>query len=170
MRITTREQAIEDLSIFGIKEPYTYLLDIVPLIEMIWADGEAHDSELAILDEYLHKRVQQINWIQNRADLKKSHGEQEGASMKSAFFRLRIGLVIILVLGCSSIKSLTQGEIGQPISTVIDRLGPASRVHSDGNGGTVYIWEQWFPTGYGGKRLWSNTYFVDSNGFIYEWR
>ena len=61
MSITTREEAIEDLSLFGIKEPYTYLIDIIPLIEMIWADGEAHESELAILDEYLHKRVQQIN-------------------------------------------------------------------------------------------------------------
>ncbi len=61
MRITTREQTIEDLSMFGIKEPYTYLIDIIPLIEMIWADGEAHESELAILDEYLHKRMQQIN-------------------------------------------------------------------------------------------------------------
>ena len=61
MRITTREQAIEDLSMLGIKEPQIYLIDIIPLIEMIWADGEAHESELAILDEYLHKRVQQIN-------------------------------------------------------------------------------------------------------------
>ncbi len=56
MSTPTREEAIEDLSRFGIKEPYTYLLDIIPLIEMIWADGEAHDSELAVLDEYLHKR------------------------------------------------------------------------------------------------------------------
>ncbi len=61
MRMTTREEAIQDLSLFGIKDPYTYLIDIIPLIEMIWADGEAHESELAILDEYLHKRVQQIN-------------------------------------------------------------------------------------------------------------
>jgi hypothetical protein len=93
----------------------------------------------------------------------------ESAPMKSAFFRLTIGLVIIIVLGCSSIKSLTQGEIGQPISTVMDRLGPASRVHSDGKGGTVYIWERWISTGYGGGHLWSNTYFVDSNGIIYKW-
>jgi hypothetical protein len=61
MRIATREQAIEDLTMYGIKEPYTYLLDVIPLIEMIWADGEVHESELAILNEYLHKRVQQIN-------------------------------------------------------------------------------------------------------------
>ncbi len=61
MRMTTREEAIQDLSLFGIKEPNAYLIDIIPLIEMIWADGEAHESELAILDEYLHKRVQQIN-------------------------------------------------------------------------------------------------------------
>jgi hypothetical protein len=59
--MTTRQEAIEDLSMFGIKGPYIYLLDTIPLIEMIWADGEAHESELAILDEYLHKRVQQIN-------------------------------------------------------------------------------------------------------------
>ncbi len=61
MSILTRQEAIEDLSMFGIKEPYTYLVDIIPLIEMIWADGEAHESELAILNEYFHKHVQQIN-------------------------------------------------------------------------------------------------------------
>jgi hypothetical protein len=61
MKITTRKQAIEDLSTFGIKEPQSYLVDIIPLVEMIWADGEVQESELAILDEYLHKRVQQIN-------------------------------------------------------------------------------------------------------------
>ena len=61
MSITTLQEAIEDLNLFGIKEPYTYLIDIIPLVEMIWADGEAHESELAILDEYLHKRIQQIN-------------------------------------------------------------------------------------------------------------
>jgi hypothetical protein len=40
MRIATREQAIEDLRMFGIKEPYTYLVDIIPLVEMIWRKGE----------------------------------------------------------------------------------------------------------------------------------
>jgi hypothetical protein len=59
--MTNRQEAIEDLRMFGIKELYTYLRDIIPLVEMIWANGEAHESELAILDEYLHKRVQQIN-------------------------------------------------------------------------------------------------------------
>jgi hypothetical protein len=59
--MTTRQEAIKELSLFGIKEPQTYLVDIVPLIEMIWADGEVQESELAIFNEYLHKRVQQIN-------------------------------------------------------------------------------------------------------------
>ncbi len=55
MSITTFQEAIEDLNLFGIKEPYTYLIDIIPLIEMIWADGEAHESELAILDEMVQQ-------------------------------------------------------------------------------------------------------------------
>ena len=58
---TTRKEAIEDLSMFGIEEPQAYLVDIIPLVEMFWADGEVQESELAILDEYLHERVRQIN-------------------------------------------------------------------------------------------------------------
>ena len=61
MTITTRKQAIEDLSMFGIKEPQAYLVDIIPLVEVIWAEGEVQESELPILDEYLHERVRQIN-------------------------------------------------------------------------------------------------------------
>ena len=59
--MTTRKHAIEDLRMYGIKKPQTYLVDIIPLVEMIWADGEVQESELAILDEYLHERVRQIN-------------------------------------------------------------------------------------------------------------
>jgi hypothetical protein len=46
MRIATREQAIEDLRMFGIKEPYTYLLDIIPLVEMIWRKGALQSENL----------------------------------------------------------------------------------------------------------------------------
>jgi len=59
--MTTRQEAVEDLSMFGIEDPKTYLVDMIPLAEMIWADGEVQESEFAILDEYLHERVQQIN-------------------------------------------------------------------------------------------------------------
>ena len=63
-----------------------------------------------------------------------------------------------------------QAEIGQPISTITDRLGPPLRVSSDGKGGTVYVWEQWVPNPEGGGHIWSYTYWADSNGIIYKWR
>jgi hypothetical protein len=44
MSIPNRHEAIEDLGIFGINEPYTYLFDIIPLFEMIWADDDAHEK------------------------------------------------------------------------------------------------------------------------------
>jgi len=59
----TRQEAIKDLSMLGIKEPQIYLLDIIPLVEMMWADGELQQSELALLDGYVCKRVRQINEI-----------------------------------------------------------------------------------------------------------
>jgi len=89
--------------------------------------------------------------------------------MNSIFFKLMIALLLFSSIGCSSIKNLTQDGIGQPISTIMDRFGPPSRVSSDGKGGTVYTWEQWFPDAYG-RHLWSNTYLVDSKGIIYKWR
>ena len=85
------------------------------------------------------------------------------------FFKLGILLLLILTFGCSLISELRQDGIGQPISTMIDRLGPPSRVTSDGRGGSVYIWETWYSDGYT-RTLWTNMFWADSNGIIYKWR
>jgi len=90
--------------------------------------------------------------------------------MKSIFAKWGILLLFVLSFGCSAINELTRSEIGQPISTVIEHLGPPTRVTPDGKGGRIYIWEQWIPTGYYNGYLWTYTFFVDSNGIIYKWR
>ena len=90
--------------------------------------------------------------------------------MKSIFVKLVILPLLVLTIGCSSINKLTQDGIGQPISTIIDSIGPPSRVTPDGRGGSVYIWEHWVDTGYGGGHIWSNMFWADSNGIIYKWR
>jgi hypothetical protein len=90
--------------------------------------------------------------------------------IKSLFFKLWVMVLLFLILGCPSIKQLTQSEIGQPISVVIDRWGPPSRVTSDGSGGKIYIWEKWEDLGYGISRLWSLMFWADSNGIVYHWR
>lgn len=88
--------------------------------------------------------------------------------MKSIPAKWAIFLLVILTFGCSAINELTRDGIGQPISTMIDHLGPPTRVIPDGKGGNVYIWEQWVPTGYG-SYLRTNTFLADSNGIIYKW-
>jgi hypothetical protein len=90
--------------------------------------------------------------------------------MKSLFVKSVILLLLVLTIGCSSINKLMQDGIGQPISTIIDRMGPPSRVTPDGRGGNVYIWEQWVPTGWFNGYLRLNTFWADSNGIIYKWR
>ena len=57
----TREEALERLSPYGIKGALVYLIDIIPLIEMSWADGIAQDSEIAIINEYLRHHIDHIN-------------------------------------------------------------------------------------------------------------
>jgi len=90
--------------------------------------------------------------------------------MKLFSFKFVILLFSVLAFGCSSISELTRGDIGQPISMVIGRYGPPSRVTPDGKGGSIYTWEHWVDRGYGDRYLWSTMFWADSNGIIYKWR
>lgn len=58
-----RQRAIDDLEHHGIRGPHVYLIDIIPLIEMIWADGRVQEGELEILKDFLHKHVSRINRV-----------------------------------------------------------------------------------------------------------
>lgn len=90
--------------------------------------------------------------------------------MKSISAKSVILLLVVLTLGCSSINQLMQDGIGQPISTIIDHWGPPTRVNPDGEGGSVYIWEEWVSTGYYNGYLRRNEFWANSNGIIYKWR
>jgi hypothetical protein len=90
--------------------------------------------------------------------------------MKSVFAKWVILLLVLLTFGCSSIIKLMEDGIGQPISTIIDHLGPPSRVTPDGRDGSIYIWEQWVPAGDYTGYLRTNMFWADSNGIIYKWR
>ncbi len=85
--------------------------------------------------------------------------------MKSARVMLLLLLLSFSVIGCSLIKS----DIGQPISTVIERNGRPTRVIPDDTGGSIYIWERSFDRDYGMREFWSTRYYVDSKGIIYKW-
>ena len=48
-----RENILQELTrSFGLQEQDIYLLDLLPLIEMIWADGKVQKEELALLYEF----------------------------------------------------------------------------------------------------------------------
>ncbi len=57
------DDAIAELEGFGITGAQIYLIDLIPLIEMIWADGKAQDSEVSILANYLKAHVKHINQL-----------------------------------------------------------------------------------------------------------
>lgn len=56
-----RKQALAILRRHGIQGADVYLIDLLPLIEMIWADGKAQDAELAIFDDFLVRHVAHVN-------------------------------------------------------------------------------------------------------------
>jgi hypothetical protein len=57
------DEAIAELERFGITGAQIYLIDLIPLIEMIWADGKAQDAEVSILADYLKTHVKHINQL-----------------------------------------------------------------------------------------------------------
>jgi serine/threonine protein kinase len=61
MLAMSRHEALAKLAGFGIEESDVYLIDMMPLIEMIWADGTVQEEELRILDSFLHTHVANVN-------------------------------------------------------------------------------------------------------------
>ena len=59
----TRQEALDRLQDFGIQGEDVYLIDLIPLVEMIWSDGQAQASEISIFKDYLIKHVNNINAI-----------------------------------------------------------------------------------------------------------
>jgi len=55
------DEAVEELERFGITGAQIYLIDLIPLMEMIWADGKAQGAEISLLADYLKKHVDRIN-------------------------------------------------------------------------------------------------------------
>jgi hypothetical protein len=57
----SRQEAMEELNRHGISGTHVYLIDVFPLIEMMWADGQVQQIEIAILDQFLTRHVDEIN-------------------------------------------------------------------------------------------------------------
>ncbi len=59
--VLARKEALGVLRRHGISGAQIYLIDLIPLLEMIWADGKAQESELEIFEDYLAQHVASIN-------------------------------------------------------------------------------------------------------------
>jgi hypothetical protein len=60
-RIKLREEIMEKLNSFGITGKDIYFIDYIPLIEMIWADGQPQQGEMDIFYDFLEKHVVHLN-------------------------------------------------------------------------------------------------------------
>jgi hypothetical protein len=56
-----RARALATLRRHGIAGADVYLIDLIPLLEILWADGKAQESEVSIFEEYLQKHVAALN-------------------------------------------------------------------------------------------------------------
>ena len=54
-------EALLELEQYDICDQDVYLIDLIPLIEIIWADGMTQSGELEILDQYLVQHVAHVN-------------------------------------------------------------------------------------------------------------
>ncbi len=62
-RASLRKMALDELRRFGICGPQVYLIDLIPLLEMAWADGETQQAELDHLADFLQRHVEHINQL-----------------------------------------------------------------------------------------------------------
>jgi len=60
-RIMLREEIMAQLKSFGITGKNVYFIDYIPLIEMIWADGQPQQGEMDIFYDFIEKHVAHLN-------------------------------------------------------------------------------------------------------------
>ena len=56
-----REEIMDQLKPFGISGKNVYFIDYIPLIEMIWADGQPQQGEIDIFYDFLERHVNHLN-------------------------------------------------------------------------------------------------------------
>ena len=57
----SHKEAVERLRQFGIMNEKMYLINLILLVEMMWADGQAQKGEREILENYLEKHIANVN-------------------------------------------------------------------------------------------------------------
>jgi len=80
-----REEILEQLESLGITGKNVYFIDYIPLIEMIWADGQPQQGEMDIFYEFLEKHVAHLNKMAGYSAFKL----EEAVHFVSGFFNAR---------------------------------------------------------------------------------
>jgi serine/threonine protein kinase len=62
----SRSDALNELMRFQIAGSDVYFIDTIPLIEMIWADGQVQSAERRLLDQFLVSHVRNLNELSGR--------------------------------------------------------------------------------------------------------
>ena len=58
-----REEIMDQLKAFGITGKNVYFIDYIPMIEMIWADGQPQQGEIDIFYDFLERHVNHLNMM-----------------------------------------------------------------------------------------------------------
>ncbi|MBI4511155.1 MAG: hypothetical protein HY698_16100 [Deltaproteobacteria bacterium] len=90
----SRSEALTELQKFGISGKDVYLLDVIPLLEMIWADGKVQAYELSILESFIEQHVDNLNCLAGTNVL----SSEDGRTFVSRFLRARPDPEVLAVL------------------------------------------------------------------------
>src|SRR5262245_26638526 len=63
VRALTRPEAVERLERYGIKGTDVYLLDLIPLIDMMWADGLLQAPERELFQQFMIEHIEAFNEV-----------------------------------------------------------------------------------------------------------
>jgi len=80
-----REEILEKLKFFGITGKDVYFIDYIPLIEMIWADGQPQQGEMDLFYGFLEKHVAHLNKMAGYS----AFNLEDAAQFVAGFFKER---------------------------------------------------------------------------------
>jgi hypothetical protein len=71
-----RERALQELRVHGLRGAQVHLLDAIPLLEVVWADGALGEEELRAVEAFVERHIAHLNALPGGPRLQPEDGQR----------------------------------------------------------------------------------------------
>ncbi|WP_317706536.1 hypothetical protein [Methylomarinovum caldicuralii] len=104
---------------YGLKDGDLYFLDLIPLVEMVWAEGHNQEAELRILEAFARRHMEELNGLLGYQAVT----ERDLENFMDRFARRRPPQALLAKLrtiACHRVRRRSSGEMADKAGRILE--------------------------------------------------